>query len=221
MFRELYVSIPDLIHGLSSGTELTRHRWLFLFLTEILDKWMLAHLSQPGSFTDLGCIALNLNAATVLSPEFHRFDTSIPDAARDTIVLEFQKVDVIGNFEMFRKARDLVHGRGYHVSVDGISPLGLGYVNREQLGVDLMKVCWSADLAAELVGDVAEEFRRNVENQGKERIILSRCGSNDAIEFGLRSGINLFQGRHIDHLLEMRPVDKPFLRALREGAAAE
>jgi hypothetical protein len=36
---------------------------------------------------------------------------------------------------------------------------------------------------------------------GHNRVILCRCDSSQAVNYGLAAGINLFQGRFIDNML--------------------
>jgi len=91
-----------------------------------------------------------------------------------------------------------VRERGYRLCLDGVSALTLPFIDRERLGLDLVKVFWSPDLADPAHG---AEVRSAVERVGKARVILARCDTEEAVRFGRECGVNLFQGRYIDRLL--------------------
>ena len=70
-----------------NGTcDVQKDPWLFRRLTRTLDRRMLSLLASPGRIdVAYGPFALDLNVASLLSPEFLRFDASSaggPCAAR-------------------------------------------------------------------------------------------------------------------------------------------
>ncbi|MBI3707634.1 MAG: hypothetical protein HY246_08150, partial [Proteobacteria bacterium] len=77
VYNEVFVSIADLQQVIAPKTNLTSNRWLFQYLTETLDKRLLALLPRIDDSSIASRFALNLNVASVLSPQFLAFDTSL------------------------------------------------------------------------------------------------------------------------------------------------
>lgn len=205
IFQELYVSIADLAQSLMPGVQLTANRWLFQHLTLTLDKRMLWHLQRETQYLEKA-FSINLNISTVLSPEFENFDQSLSTNLRGRLVIEFQKMDVFSDMGAYLFARDFLHDRGYRVCLDGLTYLTLPYMDRNSLGLDMMKMYWSPELPELRNSDTFVRLRDNVGLGGPTRIILSRCDSAQAIEVGQTLGINMFQGRAMDKILAEQTV---------------
>ncbi len=203
MLREIYVSIPDLRDSVLPRYELAADRWLFQYLTQALDKRVLALLRRNDDRAIAQSYSLNLNISTLLSEDFLQFDQSLRARARGTIVIELQEIDILADLGAYAFARDFLKERGYRICLDGVSPASLGLIDRARLGLDLVKVFWTPAMAEPQAGERATEFRAAVERIGKSRVILARCDSEAAVAFGRASGLRFFQGRHIDRLLSL------------------
>ncbi len=103
--------------------------------------------------------------------------------------------------EGFQVARKEVQKKGYRVCLDGLTTESFVQVNREKLGVDLLKLQWNADITSDLQSFENRELAAAVRSCGNNRVILCRCDNASAIEYGQALGISLFQGRHIDKLV--------------------
>lgn len=201
LFRELYVSIADLREAVMPNRDIASDRWLFQYLTQTLDKRVLALLRKADESGLSHSFSLNLNISTLLSPEFQAFDTNLKAGARGSIVLEIEKVDVFADIGAYLFARDFVRERGYRLCLDGMTRLTLPFIDRAGLGLDLVKLFWSPDMAESVDSDRQREFLTALERVGKGRIILARCDTEHAIAFGQKVGIKLFQGRFIEKML--------------------
>ena len=201
LFRELYVSIADLREAVMPNRDIASDRWLFQYLTQTLDKRMLALLRKADESGLSHSFSLNLNISTLLSPEFQAFDASLKAGARGSIVLEIEKVDVFADIGAYLFARDFVRERGYRLCLDGMTRLTLPFIDRAGLGLDLVKLFWSPDMAESADSDRQRQFLAAVERVGKGRIILARCDTEHAVAFGQKVGLKLFQGRFIEKML--------------------
>ena len=47
-----------------------------------------------------------------------------------------------------------------------------------------------------------DQVKEMISNAGRTRTILSRCDNADAVHVGQSLGISMFQGRHLDFLLQ-------------------
>ncbi|WP_417819482.1 hypothetical protein [Terasakiella sp.] len=217
-FSELFISISDLRETLLPGVNLTSSPWLFQHLTETLDRRVLSLLSKTEDRDITGDISINLNVATLLSTEFMRFDENVIAAMRGNIVLELQHLDIFSDLNAYLFAREYVKERGYHICIDGVNYKTLPFIDRERLGADMIKLIWSPDI---IHGghDLSDKVIRQIMLTGAKQIILSRCDSEEAVEFGRNNGIELFQGRHVEALIAEEARRKN-MRTLKKRAAA-
>jgi len=199
ILHEAYVSIDDLRDSIMPGRDIASDRWLFKYLTQTLDRRVLALLRRDPA--GVQSLSINLNVSTVLSPEFLAFDANLRSTARGSIVIEVEKLEVFADLGAYVFARDFLHARGYRVCLDGVTALTLSHIDRERLGLDLLKVFWSAELFDPRRVERLDEFRAALERAGKTHVILARCDNADAVSFGQSMGVRLFQGRHVDQLL--------------------
>ncbi len=199
VFYELFISISELRQSLCPTVNLSSAPWLFQEMTETLDRRVLSLLNKHDDATLERDISLNLNVSTILSPEFLVFDDNVKAGMRGTIVLEMQKVDIYADLGAYLFARDFARERGYRICIDGLTHTMLPFVDRERLGADLIKLIWDPSLVEEthLKSGVLKRI-------GMSRIILCRCDTPTALEYGHSVGITLFQGRYVDGLLASR-----------------
>ena len=142
VFEEVYVSIPDLREMLLPDVDLTSNPWLFLSLSETLDKRVLETISRHDDGSLIGNFSVNINVSTILSDDFLAFDDNINVSMRSSIILELQLVDIFSDIKAFILAKTFAQARGYKVCIDGITVDKLKYLNRTNLNCDLMKIIW-------------------------------------------------------------------------------
>ena len=195
IFEEVYVSIPDLRDILMPDVNLTSNPWLFMDLTETLDKRVLAHVSRHDDGSLVSNFSLNLNVATILSDDFFAFDESIPAPLRSSIILELQLVDIFNDVKAFLLAKAFAQYRGYKICIDGITVDKLQYINRANLNSDLIKIIWHPAFLDIINED--KHFRDYVNKAERAKMILCRVDDAKAIEIGNSLGINLYQGRYV------------------------
>lgn len=203
LFDEVFVSIADLRDMLLPDVDLTANPWLFLHLTETLDKRVLVSVSQhdDGSFTSN--FSMNLNVSTILSDEFLEFDENMNSSMRSSIVLELQLVDIFSDIKAFILAKTFAKYRGYKVCIDGITVDKLKYIDRENLDGDLIKIIWHPSFMDVIKED--KHFTDYINKSERSKMILCRVDDPQAVEVGNSLGINLYQGRYIQRLLGLQP----------------
>jgi len=199
-FSELFISIRDLRETLLPGVNLGSNRWLFQHLTETLDRRMLSMLSKTDRITISGDISFNLNVATILSQEFLAFDDNVSASRRGSMVIELQKVDIFCDLGAYNFAREYLQEKGYKICIDGLTHDIMEIIDRERLGADLAKLIWHPDMI-DGGPELHEKIRAMVKRAGADRVIMIRCDSREAIDFGRSIGIGLFQGRFVENLI--------------------
>lgn len=201
LFREYYVSIGDLAKVVAPGYDLTADRWLFQYLTTILDQRIL-HMLRSQSMDDLPrTVSVNLNLQTIYSKDFQQFDQFVGNQA-DRLILEFQPVDVFNDLTLFHESRAMLQGRGYKVLVDGLQTLSLDFYDPSLLQADFYKIAWGDRLGATTTEEGVSEMRDLIHSMGADKVIMSHVDSEEAVRFGLQLGIQRFQGFFVDRLVE-------------------
>ncbi|CCQ72032.1 EAL domain-containing protein [Magnetospira sp. QH-2] len=199
LFQEHFMSIADLKKRVAPGVHIVSDFWLFQYLTETLDKRMLAVLGRRDFSTLKWPVSMNMNISTVRSPEFKVFTDRVGEHT-DKVVLELQHVDVFADIQAYFEARDRLRDQGYRVLIDGVNPLSLRYFNPTGLDPDYIKINWSADLRPSAEAGRMDRVRELMHDI-RERVILARIDNEDAVRVGLQLGVQRFQGRFIDKLV--------------------
>lgn len=201
VFSELFVSVAKLNKVLMAEVVMTSNRWLFQYLTNLLDQRMLAFLLRMNEPQFRKAFSLNINVSTLLSPEFKKFDDKIRPEAKRTVMFELQAIDVYADMGTFVFARDTLQEKGYRFCLDGLNHLTLPLVDRRALGLDLLKINWSTEMLDDPTGKLEKKMHNLVSQAVPSRVILARCDSPDAVIFGRKLGISLFQGRFLDKII--------------------
>ena len=217
VYYEIYTSIEALRQIVMPDVDLRANQWLFQDLTKHLDRRMIAYLAQNDDATLQHAFSVNLNVSTLLSPEFLDFDEALNSSTRGGIVIELQLFDVYADLGNFLFARDFLHERGYRFCLDAMTHMSLPLIDREELGFDLVKLLWSADLYDQLSGVRGQGVREAALKMGSERLILTRCDSEQALEVGQSLGITLYQGHLLDEMLSNNITRQDTVEALTDA----
>ena len=200
VFSEIYVKIDHLKKMLGVEANLTSNKLLFRCLTVALDAHVLQLLRLRPVLLPKMAYSMNLNVESLLSGSFAQFNTAI-DSPKSSVIIEIDMGDIFNDINAFIEAKNHVQELGYRVCLDGLNSLSFMQIDRESLGFDLVKLQWNMDVASKLNSGENIRLANAIQRCGANRVILCRCDNNDAVEYGKALGIGLFQGRHIDFLL--------------------
>ncbi len=202
VFHEVYINISHLRKLLTKDCNLASDKWLFKYLTEELDLCVLdLLLDRPKFYLDKP-VSLNLNVKTVLSNSFERFCKKIDELVRTSVVVEINIADVFADMNSFLLAKDKLSKLNCRLCLDGVTNDSFIQIDRGTLGFDLVKLQWNADMKGDLESQENIAFTASIKKCGANRIILCRCDSEYAIEYGNALGISLFQGRYTDRVID-------------------
>jgi EAL domain-containing protein (putative c-di-GMP-specific phosphodiesterase class I) len=186
---------------LKSDTQFISNRWLFKYLTRVLDEQLLALVKKDLARFLAVPVSLNLNVETILSEHFEIFDGALKPEIKQSIVLELPVIDAFADMAAFNLARKQAQKMGYRVCLDGLTISSFINIDRKRLELDLLKVQWNADVESDITNKQNVELAKAVADCGSNRVILCRCDSKLAVDFGHALGVSLFQGRFIDSLV--------------------
>ncbi|MBV8915921.1 MAG: hypothetical protein JOZ05_23135, partial [Acetobacteraceae bacterium] len=171
---ERYLSIPELMETVAPGRDPEAEPWLLRRLTRVLDRRMLSLLSRSDELRGAGPFALALNVASLLSPEFLRFDAALPPGLRGRVVLLLSPADVMADPAAFGFARNFARARQYRVGLAEVPSALLPLLSLPEIAVDFVVLRWSAELGG--LSPLPEN--------GTARWILCAADDQDALEWG-------------------------------------
>ena len=204
LFDEYFVAIKDLSRNFDKNIDLVGNKWLFLYLTQSLDKKTMGSFVVSDIKNRTGKISLNLNLSTINTSDFLSFEQYVKSLGQK-IIVEVQPIDVLKNMRMFFNVKERLHKFGHEILLDAANLEMLQSINVNLLGFDYVKLFWH-DLMAE-EGEPSEDVKAIFEEIGYNKIILAKCLSEKAISWGIKNGIRAFQGPYID-MLEVAMIRK-------------
>jgi len=139
---------------------------------------------------------LNLNLATVRTSAFQEFADHIGGHAG--LSVEIQVLDVLADSRGYFEAHKRLHDQNHWIVLDGIGALSLQFMDVSQFKADFYKLNWSPEMGE---GEHGEQVAAALGPLGLDKIVLGRCDSEAAIQWGLAKGIQRFQGRYVDTML--------------------
>ncbi|MBK1661642.1 hypothetical protein, partial [Paracraurococcus ruber] len=184
-WEEWGLAWPALGAALCPGLEPEAAPWLARRLRRLLDRRLLAELARPEEARRLGRCGLALSAATLGEAEFLRLDALLDAGARAATVLALPAEDALADAEGFAFARDFARARGYRLALDLPGPELLPALPLDRVGMDLLRLPWSPELAA----------AAPLLPAGPEQVVLTGADRAAAIGWGWEAGVTLFEGR--------------------------
>ena len=196
LMQEFFVAVKDLSRYFCDNKDLVANRWLFQYLTQVLDKKTLAAFAAAEITEWPEKISLNLNLSSVFSKEFVEFAKNFLKPAQQ-IIVEVQMMDILNNLKLYHEVKDILHKGGHKLLIDSLSPASLSMLNLDKLAPDMIKIFWEPLL----VYDTDNQSLKNaVEYMKPENVILAKCDGSEAMRWGLSYGLNTFQGPYIDEI---------------------
>lgn len=182
-----YLSVAELGATVAPECAMTADPWLFRRLTRVLDRRLMALLSDPSELDGARPFSLGLNVGSVLSPDFLRFDAALPPGLRGRVILEMLPADIIADPVAFAFARDFARARSYRVLLRGVTAPLLPLLCVGRLELDYVQLRWSAALESTTLPPP----------DGTAHWVLSQAHEPLALQWGQAHGIGLFAGRAV------------------------
>ncbi len=113
-WEQYRLSVADIFETLVPGRDPLADPWLLRRLSRTLDRRLLAFLGHD-ELRQSGPFAVELNVASLLGPEFLRFDSLLPARLRGQVVIGLRPADILCDLAQFQFARDFVRPLGYRL----------------------------------------------------------------------------------------------------------
>lgn len=194
MFQEFFVAVKDLSLKFDKNIDLVANRWLFLYLTQAMDKKTLSAFFASDLSVWPKEVSLNLNLSSVFSREFVNFAKNFLKPEQKVIV-EVQLLDVFNNLPLYFEAKEILCRGGHRLLIDGLSSSSLRMLNLKALAPDMIKIFWEPLMEYDLDN---ENVKKVIADIGRENVILAKCDNDKALKWGVKYGITAFQGPMMD-----------------------
>jgi EAL domain-containing protein (putative c-di-GMP-specific phosphodiesterase class I) len=201
-FYEYFLSVGDLQRAIAPNLNLLADRWLFQDLSRTMDLRMLETVVRAPHVRGTPCVSLNLNLETILTPVFGNFINQMEKGQK--VIVEVQVMDLLTNIKMYLDVRNVLASMGHAILIDGLSTHTLQMLDVAAMKPDYAKIVWAPELLDMMDPNSNRNAAGMVEAIGAERVILSRCDSANALAWGLKSGISVFQGHFLDSFSKAR-----------------
>lgn len=195
-FFEFFLSVGDLQNAIMPDINIFADRWLFQDLSRTMDLRMLETVVRAPHARQCETLSLNLNLETVATIAFEKFLERSPENQK--LIVEVQAIDVLANIRSYFDVHDVISGMGHSLLIDGLTPTMLQMLDVGRLEPDYAKIMWAPEFTDLLNPDSNKTAGKMIDEVGPEKIVLARCDSQDAMAWGLKSGIRIFQGYFLD-----------------------
>ena len=196
LFEEFYVAVKDLSANFDKSLDLTANKWLFLYLTQTLDKKTMASFKFSSIKNKIPYVSVNLNLSSLFSPEFDSFIKLLKDN-NQSLIAEIQIMDIINNMQAYLDAKELLHRAGCQILLDAASLEMLQALSVDKFAPDYIKIFWHPLMEDYQIDDNVKNMLNNI---GMDKIILAKSIDEKALRWGIKQGIRSFQGPYIDNL---------------------
>lgn len=196
LFEEFFVAVKDLSSRFDRDIDLTANKWLFLYLTQTLDKKTMASFAFSELHNNKTKVSINLNLSSLFTPEFDKFTELLKEKGQGLIV-EVHTIDILNNMQAYFDAKELLHRAGYEILLDAADIEMLQSLNIKKFAPDYIKIFWHPLLEDYEIGDNIKNLFAEI---GVEKIILAKTINETALRWGVKHKIRTFQGPYIDNL---------------------
>ena len=113
-------------------------------------------------------------------------------------MLELSVYDLLANSDRFLVAKEKIRELGYKYCISGINLVSFGWVSKELLDADFVKISYPPNLDQAWFDDKRLLIlRTRFKDIGIAKFILNECSNTSMIEIGQNLGITMFQGEAV------------------------
>ncbi len=196
VMAEYFISVEMIRQHILTNVDFRGAGLVFQHLTRTLDQMLIECFDEVNPTRAKA--SLNLNVETVFTHSFQNL-LERGDKALANLMLEFRAENILQNWDQFQTAAELINGKGGTIAIDAIIPETLGVIDLPLLSAKLAKIFWRP--GSETVLPERKAAIQNLQQRGTV-MVLARVDDEIAIKTGHGCGITMFQGFHIDDVLE-------------------
>lgn len=197
IFTEKFMAVSEIKKTLMPDYDLMADKWLFQRLSRTFDVKLMQYLLTT-KIPPEQVVSININVETIFTEEFDQFLRKFKRKNDQPLILEFKLFDMISDISLYYEAQKKIAALGCKTCLDAMDVESICVLDRKILNVDFLKIYWKKKYTDILDQPIGKQAKEAIQLQGKMRVILCLCDSQQAIDFGDKIGIHLFQGFLID-----------------------
>jgi len=199
IYTKKYFSLKEINKSVLPDYNIEGDKWLFQRLTKTFDIKMMKTLVEYQSFPD-HFLSINMNVASILTKEFDQFIAKQKQMSEMPIILEISLFDIMSDLAEYYIAQAKLKSLDCKICICRMDIQSLYVLDRELINVDFLKIRWNKTYISKLSDEEKNKISNAIATQGKMRVVMSDCDSQNAITFGNNLGIVMFQGFEIDKM---------------------
>lgn len=189
-----YISLDALQNFFKLNEPIANNIWLFRQVGFYLDKQILLKLPEFIAQKNIPAINVNLNLRTLITTYFQRF--ILEYQATKKLTFDIDIIDFMAHQEVFEYALHTLREKGCDVGLSGLTIKHFDYLNFKKLPIDSFKITWNNSFI-----NYPAKLKNIVKAVGREKIILTKCDMEEALQIGRTVDIHYFHGHTIEQLL--------------------
>ena len=199
IYTKKYFSLKEINKSVLPDYNIEGDKWLFQRLTKTFDIKMMKTLVEYQSFPD-HFLSINMNVASILTKEFDQFIAKQKQMSEMPIILEISLFDIMSDLAEYYIAQAKLKSLDCKICICRMDIQSLYVLDRELINVDFLKIRWNKTYISKLSDEEKNKISNAIATQGKMRVVMSDCDSQNAITFGNNLDIVMFQGFEIDKM---------------------
>jgi hypothetical protein len=184
----LGLDLQGLVDVLVPGRSLAPEPAIRARLWRIVSRRLLGQLAARHEIASGGTISVPCDCAALLSPEFGRFDTSLPARLRGRIVLEIPLAQAVASVAAFTMAARIAAAADVPVCLSGVRPEHLPGITPLAHGATWLRLEACDSLAPEVL-------RARIPAQLLPRMIAADVSDPASLAVLRAAGVGMFAGR--------------------------
>lgn len=166
------------------------------YLGHVLQYRLLDFLNKSEDRKLQKDIAFEVHPELVLDVRFQRFDNKFVKGGQSRVILLFSLADIYSDYCLFCFARRYLRQKGYLLGLADVRYEALETIDLAALGMDYLFLRAEADWIFHM--DSPDSLvRREIQEIGANRIVLTNCVQPGMVKFARESGITLMVGQAI------------------------
>ncbi len=203
VFTKKYISLAEVNNSILPGYNIAGDKWLFQRLTKTFDQKLMQALIDYKSFPQ-NVLSINMNVSTISTKAFDNFISKQKSLSEHPLVLEIPLFDIMSDLTEYYRAQEKIDNLGCKICICKMDVQSLYVLDRELINVDFLKIRWNKNYLNSISNENKERIASAIKAQGKMRVVLSDCDTEQAIKFGKSLGIVMYQGFEIDKLQKLQ-----------------
>lgn len=192
-FQQFYISLDVLQSKITSYRDIANDQKLMCFLSQVLDERLMDIIPTVHLTHYPKAIGVALNVESVLSDLFDKMIQSLSNR----IIAQFHTADILAHLSLYHRVCQKLRDKRIAWIVCDMQVGSINLLDWSLFGAPYIRVAWSPLWKDQEKTVLLRQFIRQ---HPETHLIFANCDCKEALLFGCKVGIRLFEGNFIDTL---------------------